>query len=310
MTNIAHASLTGADLHEPKGATTAALGTVYVADGVGSGSWANVGTSSFTGMIADFTWPVVQAGWLELDGSDINTTTYAALYAVMAIQHTGTRVNGSAIITSLPETATLRSGYYVFGTGIASGTTIATVDSSTQVTLSAPASSTGTANIAISPWLLNSGTIRLPDMTTAGRFRRSRASGTNVGQTQASQNLAHTHAGATYSGLSGSENSDHTHSGSGNTGVMSTNANHQHNYEKAINSGATSGGGGVSPFNLYSTTNTTVTNLDHTHSFSFTTTGRSTPHQHAYSGTTDVIPSAGSSEARPIALVVMTCVKT
>lgn len=37
-----HASLTGADLHEPKGADTATSGTVYVSDGAGSGAWSLV----------------------------------------------------------------------------------------------------------------------------------------------------------------------------------------------------------------------------------------------------------------------------
>lgn len=36
-----HASLTGADLHEPKGVASATVGEVYVADGVGSGAWVN-----------------------------------------------------------------------------------------------------------------------------------------------------------------------------------------------------------------------------------------------------------------------------
>ncbi len=34
-----HRNLTGADLHEPKGVASAAAGTVYVANGSGSGSW-------------------------------------------------------------------------------------------------------------------------------------------------------------------------------------------------------------------------------------------------------------------------------
>lgn len=34
-----HASLTGAELHEPKGVATAAAGQVYIADGSGSGDW-------------------------------------------------------------------------------------------------------------------------------------------------------------------------------------------------------------------------------------------------------------------------------
>lgn len=39
---VAHASLTGADLHEPKGAASASANTVYVADGAGSGTWQKV----------------------------------------------------------------------------------------------------------------------------------------------------------------------------------------------------------------------------------------------------------------------------
>lgn len=38
MTTV-HRNLTGADLHEPKGADTALAGRVYVSDGAGSGSW-------------------------------------------------------------------------------------------------------------------------------------------------------------------------------------------------------------------------------------------------------------------------------
>lgn len=34
-----HKNLTGANLHEPKGVDAAAIGTVYEADGAGSGSW-------------------------------------------------------------------------------------------------------------------------------------------------------------------------------------------------------------------------------------------------------------------------------
>lgn len=37
-----HASLTGAQLHEPKGAASASVDTVYVADGAGSGAWAKI----------------------------------------------------------------------------------------------------------------------------------------------------------------------------------------------------------------------------------------------------------------------------
>lgn len=42
-----HASLTGSSLHEPKGVALAAAGTIYVANGAGSGSWT---TLSHTGL--------------------------------------------------------------------------------------------------------------------------------------------------------------------------------------------------------------------------------------------------------------------
>ena len=39
MANVTHSSLTGVDLHEPKGAATANSEDVYVANGSGSGVW-------------------------------------------------------------------------------------------------------------------------------------------------------------------------------------------------------------------------------------------------------------------------------
>jgi len=37
-----HKDLTGADLHEPKGAASASAGQVYTADGAGSGTWSSI----------------------------------------------------------------------------------------------------------------------------------------------------------------------------------------------------------------------------------------------------------------------------
>ncbi len=302
MANVSHATLTGAQLHEPKGVEVAPLGTVYVSNGTGSGSWANVGTSSFTGMIADFTWPIVQAGWLELDGSDVNTTTYSALYSVMTIQMNGTRVSGSPIITSLSSTANMRVGYYVFGTGINSGTTILTIDSATQITLSANATSTGTSNVVVSPWLLNTGTIRLPDVSTAGRYRRSRTSATRVGLLQADQNQAHTHTGTT-----SGQSATHTHTGSGTTATMNSNTAHAHTTDApSISAAATTPSpGSIVVAQTFTTAVTNTVNIDHTHGYSFTTSNNSGDHTHTYTSS-----SNGGTETRPLSLVVMTCVKT
>lgn len=46
MADIEHSQLPDELLHEPKGASTAAAGTVYVADGNGAGSFAKLPTSS------------------------------------------------------------------------------------------------------------------------------------------------------------------------------------------------------------------------------------------------------------------------
>lgn len=43
-----HKDLTGADLHEPKGVASAASGSVYVANGLGSGAWTAVKTAQVT----------------------------------------------------------------------------------------------------------------------------------------------------------------------------------------------------------------------------------------------------------------------
>ncbi len=301
MTNVAHASLTGTQLHEPKGADTAALGTVYVANGAGSGSWSSVGTSSFTGMIADFPAPVAPSGWLELDGSTISTSTYSALYAVMSIQTSCSRTNGSPVLTSIPDTSNIKAGYYVFGTGIASGTTVTSVDSASQITISNNASSSGTASLAVSPWLLNTGTIVLPDLKTAGRFRRSRTASTSVGQVQASQVLAHTHTG---SGTTGNNSVGHTHTYSGVTGVE--NQSHTHNY--SVPNGNSSTGGGAFPCaNITTLTTTGTENENHNHNYSGTTASNNVNHTHPITFTTD---STGTTESRPVSIVVMTCVKT
>lgn len=44
MANVNHNTLTDPYLHEPKGASTAAAGDVYVADGAGSGDWTQAHT--------------------------------------------------------------------------------------------------------------------------------------------------------------------------------------------------------------------------------------------------------------------------
>jgi len=48
MANVEHSALTGSNLHEPKGVATATADTVYVADGLGSGTWATLELESLS----------------------------------------------------------------------------------------------------------------------------------------------------------------------------------------------------------------------------------------------------------------------
>ncbi len=251
-------------------------------------------------MIADFAAPIAPTGWLELDGSVISTATYSGLFAVMSITSSGTRTNGVAVVTSIPSTTNFKAGYYVFGTGISAGTTILTVDSATQVTLSGPAGSSGTSAFFVSPWAMNTGTVTLPDLTINGKYRRSRSSSTTIGQTQSDQNKAHTHTGTT-----GNNSVDHNHLFSATTGNMSANASHTHGHNANIsNSGSSTGGGG---FSIPSTSAATISSAstEHTHSVSGTTGGQSVNHTHAFT-----TASEGGTEARPTSIILMTCIKT
>lgn len=301
MANVAHSTLTGSELHEPKGIESASSGEVYVADGLGSGGWANVGTSSFTGMIADFTWPVVQDGWLECDGSTISTTTYSTLYSVMSIASSGTRTSSSPTVTSIPSTANFRVGYYVFGAGIASGTTILSIDSASQITLSGNASSSGTSAFAVSPWLLNTGTIKLPDLSVNGKYRRSRSSSTRIGETQSDQNKAHTHSLS----VSGTTSSDGAHSHTINV----TDPGHAHSTSMIRYINNTFGGSNDGAY-AGSVNSGTITGSAATNTTGITASSVSTGvHTHTVTST-GTSGSEGGTEARPTSIVVMTCVKT
>jgi len=309
MTNVAHSSLTGSNLHEPKGVATATSGQVYIANGSGSGVWTDVSITA-PGMIADFFTPVAPTGWLELDGSSISTTTYSALFTALTIQQSGARGVGSPIISTLSSTANMKIGYFVAGAGIPSGAKILTVDSSTQITLDQNASSSGTNTVYVSPCALAAGTtpatITLPNATTSGRYRRSRTSGgSQIGVVLSDSIKNHTH---TVSGNTGGQSVDHTHSGT-TTGVS---ADHTH---------STGGGGnfltaGNTIHNIrgdFQTTaygevgSTSGASADHTHNY--TTSGFSQDHIHSFS-VTSANNSGGDIETRPLTLVCMTCIKT
>ncbi len=135
--NVQHASLTGSDLHECKGAASAASGQVPVANGSGSAPFGFLAYSTLTGKP---TVPVVtnnNAGIVTTPRIQLYTTTAAAglwtvavtglttLYGVQAsVVSGGTAIGTAAVATVAAATNTTVSGsVVVLG---ASGNTLGT----------------------------------------------------------------------------------------------------------------------------------------------------------------------------------------
>lgn len=135
------------------------------------------------GDIKDTARLTLDSGWLWCDGASHSRTIYAALFAAIAISTTGNTTNGSAVITNIPSTTGMKAGMPVSGTNISGfAATIASVDSSTQITISANCTGTGTGvAIVVAPHGVESSTtFYAPDYR--GRLRVSNDDpGTGVG---------------------------------------------------------------------------------------------------------------------------------
>lgn len=86
-----------------------------------------------------------RTGALPADGAAVSRSTYADLFAATTIARTGDTTNASAVVTGLAKTSDLRAGMKVEGSGIPAATSILSVDSPTQVTLTANATATAVA---------------------------------------------------------------------------------------------------------------------------------------------------------------------
>lgn len=90
--------------------------------------------------------PTITINTPALPGDTVDAAFVLAWDAATSIMNiTGTTSSASAIISSIPSTAGFSAGMYVSGPGIAANSTIVSVDSPDQVTLSSPASQSGTA---------------------------------------------------------------------------------------------------------------------------------------------------------------------
>lgn len=146
-------------------------------------------------------WPGLTppTGWLLADGSALSRASYAPLLAAVTQTITGVITNGSAVVTGIASTASLRAGFPLSGVGLPGGATIATVDSPTQITMSGNASASQSTAILVAPWGVGDGstTFNLPNLND-GAFLRSLGSTYDSGrifgsiQTDAFQGHKHT----------------------------------------------------------------------------------------------------------------------
>lgn len=97
-----HKDLTGAELHEPKGADSASEGDVYVADGAGSGTWEN----KYSDILA------LNQYWLNAEMQDISTAANR-VYFYVPVQ--SEMVSLTAILNGALATANSILSVYING---------------------------------------------------------------------------------------------------------------------------------------------------------------------------------------------------
>lgn len=116
--SVEHSTLTGSDLHEPKGIASASTGQVYIANGSGSGTWtAHHNKCVLTVQLANIS--VASSCYIATPIAG----TISKIYSVISAAITG----GDAIITSKLGSTALTNGAIT----IANGSAIAAEDNCT-----------------------------------------------------------------------------------------------------------------------------------------------------------------------------------
>lgn len=175
-----------------------------------------------TGTILDYVGTTIPTGYLACDGAAVSRSTYPGLLAVSTISGRTGSTNSNTIITSITvSTADLFAGMGIEGGSIPAGATIVSVDSSTQVTISAAATTTASASLVFfphgrtSPTLFN--VIDLGGYTPIGFKSAGDGDGDyrGIGRVYGAKNVTLTVnqlAAHTHGGITGDDSPDHTHS--------------------------------------------------------------------------------------------------
>ena len=127
MADIQHSAITDPHIHEPKGASTASGGTVYISDGSGSGSWTVVGLSNLD-------YSAIQAQvQTDIDNTDIEITGKTFFTTVIADISTA-----SSVIIPIPATGKVTGGSVVLGGAITDADASITFLNSTGASMGSP----------------------------------------------------------------------------------------------------------------------------------------------------------------------------
>ena len=126
MANVAHSTLTGSDLHECKGAGSASINTVRVADGSGSGTWQKIAAAQIDSTIKNINKGVV-TGFISDTASA--TVSQNSVYIVLPYACTVTKVhsvtmaavNGDTILTVANNAGTSMGTITIVSAGAAAG---------------------------------------------------------------------------------------------------------------------------------------------------------------------------------------------
>lgn len=135
-----------------------------------------------TGAMMDFSGFAAPSGWLLCNNAQVSRVTYAALFAALTIQQTGTTSNGSPIITNLADTSDMAIGMPISGLNVPLGSTILSIDSGTQIHINNNCTGSGSGiALVIAPWGVGDGstTFNVPDF----KGRASVGAGTGSGLT-------------------------------------------------------------------------------------------------------------------------------
>ena len=131
-----------------------------------------------SGAIMPFSSITIPTGWLACNGAEYSRSTYASLFSFVSFTDATCDTNSNTSVT-MDSTALVGAGFGVSGTGIAAGTTVASVTNGTTLVLSQAATATA-SNVTLTFMRWGVGTtdanFRVPNFQ--GAFLRGTGTGT------------------------------------------------------------------------------------------------------------------------------------